>query len=66
MVEVMKIMVTSFKRSWACTAALSASDPAGHCRPTPLLEAPGHAQPSLAQSLVGTQLANKKTGLEIY
>ena len=31
MVEVMKIMVTSFKRSHACTASLSAPDPAaGH------------------------------------
>ena len=31
MVEVMKIMVTSFKRSHACTAALSASErEAGH------------------------------------
>ena len=32
MVEVMKIMVSSFKRSHAHTAALNASDPeAGHC-----------------------------------
>ena len=31
-VEVMKIMVTSFKRSCALTAALNAPDPiAGHC-----------------------------------
>ena len=36
MVEVMKIMATSFKRSHAHTAALSAPDPAaGHYRPTP-------------------------------
>ena len=50
-------MVTSFKRTYALTVVFSAPDPAaGHCRPTPLLEAPGHAQPSLAQSLVGTQL----------
>ena len=35
-VEVMKIMVTSFKRSHAGTATLSASDPAaGHRHPTP-------------------------------
>ena len=33
----MKIMVTSFKRHNARTAAFSAPDPiAGHCRPTPL------------------------------
>ena len=36
MVEVMKIMATSFKRSHACTTILSASNPAtGHHRPTP-------------------------------
>ena len=35
MVEVMKIMATSFKRSHAGTATLSAPDPAaGHHRPT--------------------------------
>ena len=38
MVEVMKIMVTSFKRSHASTAALSAPKPvAGHSRPRPSL-----------------------------
>ena len=57
MVEVMKIMVTSFKRSHACTATLSAPNPAaGHHRPTPLLETPGHSQASLGQSLVGSLL----------
>ena len=57
MVEVMKIIVTSFERSHACTAALSASNPAaGHCRPTPLPETPGHSQASLGQSLVGSLL----------
>ena len=36
MVEVMKIMATSFKRSHACTATLSAPNlAAGHCWPTP-------------------------------
>ena len=43
MVEVMKIMLTSFKRSFALIAALS--DPnaeAGCCRPTSLLETLGH------------------------
>ena len=50
MVEVMKIMATSFKRSCACTASLIAPDPAaGHCQPTPLLEI-------LGQSLVGSLL----------
>ena len=44
MVEVMKIMVTSFKRSQACTTILSASDPAaGHHRPTPPPETPRHS-----------------------
>ena len=57
MVEVMKIMATSFKRSHARTATLSAPSPvAGHCRPTPLLETPGHSWASLGQSLVGSLL----------
>ena len=57
MVEVMKIMVTSFKRSHAHTAALSAPNPAaGHHQPTPPLETPGHSQASLGQSLVGSLL----------
>ena len=55
--EVMKIMVTSFKRSHACTATLSAPSPAaGHHRPTPPPETPGHSQASLGQSLVGSLL----------
>ena len=57
MTEVMKIMVTSFKRSCACTAALSAPDPAaGHHQPMPPPETPGHSQTSLGQSLVGSLL----------
>ena len=57
MVEVMKIIGTSFKRSHACTAALSAPNPeAGHHRPTPPLETPGHSQASLGQSLEGSLL----------
>ena len=41
----------------SCTAALGAPNPAaGHCRPTPLPESPGHSPPSLAQSLVGSLL----------
>ena len=56
-VEVMKIMVTSFKRSHACTAILSAPNPtAGHHQPMPLLETPGHSQTCLCQSLVGSLL----------
>ena len=57
MVEVMKIMATSFKRSHPHTATLSALSPAtGHCQPTSLLETPGHSQASLGQSLVGSLL----------
>ena len=57
MVEVMKIMVTSFKRSHAHTASLSAPNPAaGHHQPTPLPETPGHSWASLGQSLVGSLL----------
>ena len=53
MVEVMKIMATSFKRS----QTLSAPNPAaGHHRPSPPLETPGHSQASLGQSLVGSLL----------
>ena len=57
MVEVTKIMVTSFKRSHAHTSVLSASDPeAGHCQSTPLLEIPGHTWACLGQVLVGSLL----------
>ena len=57
MVEVMKIMVLSFKRPHACTTPLSSPNPAaGHCQPTPLLENPGHSQASLGQSLLGSLL----------
>ena len=50
MVEVMKIMVTSFKRSHACTATLSAPKPAaGHPQPMPLPETPVHSWASLGQ-----------------
>ena len=57
MVEVMKIMATSFKRSHACTATLSAPNPAaGHCKPSPLPKTPEHSQTSLGESLVGSQL----------
>ena len=61
MVEVMKIMATSFKRSHASTAALSVPDPiAGHHQPTPLPETPGHSQASLGQSLVGSPLFSSR------
>ena len=57
MVEVMKIMATSFKKSHAYTAALSVPNPAaGHCQPTPLLKTSGHSQASLDQSLLGSLL----------
>ena len=57
MVEVMKTMATSFKRSCSRTAALSAPNPsAGHPQLTPLSETPGHSQASLGQSLLGTLL----------
>ena len=57
MVEVMKVMVTSFKRSYACTATLSDPNPAaGQHQPTPPLEIPGYSQASLGQSLMGSLL----------
>ena len=57
MAAMMKIMVTSFKRSHACTATLSAPRPAaGHLQPTPLPETPGHLWASLGQPLVGSLL----------
>ena len=50
----MKIMATSFKRSQACTVALSAPNPAAdHCLPTPHPETPRNSQASLSQSPVG-------------
>ena len=49
--------VTSFKKSHACTAALSVPNPAaGHHGPTPLPETPGHSWASLGQPLVGSLL----------
>ena len=55
MAEVMKIMVTSLKRSHACTATLSAPNPTTH-RPMPPPETPGHPQASPGQSPVGSLL----------
>ena len=55
MMEVMKIMVTSFQMSHAGAAAHNAPNPAaGHCLPTPLPDTPGHSQAGLSQSLVGS------------
>ena len=60
MVEVMKIMVTSFKRPHAFTASLSAPNPAeGHSQPMPQPEAPGHSQASLGQSQINGRLFNQ-------
>ena len=57
MAGVMKIMVTSFKRTCSGTVVFSAPDPAiGHCPPLPPQETPGHAQACLGQSLVGSVL----------
>jgi len=54
MVVVMKIMVTSLERSQACSATLSAPNPAaGHHRPTPPLQTPRHPQASLDSLLWG-------------
>ena len=51
MVEVMKIMVTSFRKSHAHTATLTDPHPtAGHSQPIPPPETPGHTRASLGQS----------------
>ena len=56
-VELMKIMATSFKRSHACTAALSTPSPAaGHHWPMSPLQISGHFWASLGQSFVGSLL----------
>ena len=47
----------SFKMSPAHTAVCSTPKPAaGHCRPMPLLETPGHSRASLGQSCLGSLL----------
>ena len=62
MVEVMKIMVTSFKRSHAHTAAFSVPDPAAdHHQLMPSPETPGHLQASLGQSLVQSLLLSPES-----
>ena len=61
MVEVMKIMATSFKRSSAQIAALSSPDPvAGHHQPKLTPEAHGPSQASPGQSLVGSLLFSSR------
>ena len=55
MVEVTKIMATPFKS--ALTAALSSPNPvAGHSRPLPMPETPGHSWASLGHSFVESPL----------
>ena len=49
MVEVMKIMANSFKRSHACKASLTAPNPVAGChQPTPLPDTPGQVWVSLS------------------
>ena len=51
-------MESSFKTSHARTGALTAPNPAaGHRRPMPPWETPGHSRASLGQSLVGSVTA---------
>ena len=57
MVQEIKTMATSFKRSHACTAKLSDPDTeAGQHQPMPPLQTLGHSQASLGQSFVGSLL----------
>ena len=57
-VEVMKIIATSCKRSHADTATFSTLKPAaGHSWPTPPLETPGHSRESLGQFLLWSFLS---------
>ena len=52
--KVMKTLVPSFKRSHACTATLTAPNPAaGHLQLTPPLETSGHSQATWASLLWG-------------
>ena len=57
MVKLMKDNSDLLQKVPACTATLSApSTAAGHRRPTPLPETPGHSWASLGQFLVGSLL----------
>ena len=52
--RILERMATSFKRSNACTAILSAPNPAAsHHKPMPLLETPGHCRASLVSLFWG-------------
>ena len=54
MLEVMKTMLTPFKRSHACPATLSVPNPgAGHHQPTSPVETPGHSWACLGRLLWG-------------
>ena len=46
------LMATSSKRTYAIHTPRAPDPAAGHCRPTPPPETPGHSQASLGQSLV--------------
>ena len=56
MVELMKIMATSLKRSHDALLHSCPDPAAGRRQPTPPLETPRHPQASLGQSLVGSLL----------
>ena len=57
MVEVMKVMATTFKRSHSGTVTLSVPNlAAGHRQRMALLETPGHSRVRLGQSLLGSLL----------
>ena len=63
----MKIMAISFKMSHACTAVLSAPDPAaGHSSPTAPPETPGHSRASVVQSLVVSLLLSPSTHKALF
>ena len=60
LVEIMKITLTSFRRSHAGTAILSASNPAaGHHGPTPPWETHGHSWASLGQIHINSSEKNQ-------
>ena len=62
MVEVMKIMVSSFKMSHSGTATLGAPEPAAdHHQPMPSLDTPGLSLASLGYSLEGSLLLSPRS-----
>ena len=65
MLEELKIMLTSFKRSHTSSATLSEPNlAADHHRPMPPPETPGHSQASLGQSLVGSLFLSPGPGAQ--